>query len=171
MHVDHRFQKGLILRARELRHGVGVCPSIEGLTYSPTTPDAHSVHSFLADCESLYLASLFFLKYRFWVWFFFGYTKSTDKGSNCDRKILCYNVVFAFNIWQGLQGWPADDLPFLITKNYTSNISSDPGNNGTSTTVESSMELDTGLIAFGFSFAVISLLILVQVCPFSSVVN
>ncbi len=70
-----------------------------------------------------------------------------------------------------MQGWPENDLPFLITKNYTSNNSSDPGKNGTSTTVESSMELDTGLIAFGFSFAVISLLILVQVCPFSSVVN
>jgi hypothetical protein len=56
-------------------------------------------------------------------------------------------------------------LPFFTEKNYTSNSSAEF--NGNSVTLESSLELDTGVIFFGFSFSVICLLILVQVPPLS----
>jgi hypothetical protein len=51
------------------------------------------------------------------------------------------------------QGWP-EELPFLVEKQLTSN---------SSTNASSTMELDTGVIFYGFSFAVICLFILVQV--------
>jgi hypothetical protein len=59
-----------------------------------------------------------------------------------------------------LQDWP-DELPFLVEKNISSNYSIEY--NGTSVTLKSVMELDTGVVFFGFSFAIIGLLILVQV--------